>query len=404
MRRIILALLLVLPSLMAQTAGYGTSNPVMTCTGNNCVLRDWKSVMDFGTVGDGVADDSSHFQSACTSVASGTVQIYVPRGTYLLNSSPVCTGRTVTWIFATDASNTGAGVLPGTTYVMGTNASGSLSGMTAAGIPIAATATTVTSSTTPGTNQGTYYAGRSNTTQGTAAALTELQAGDCASPTTITGAATTATILYSDVVGCTVRHDIAGSAGVTITIPTPTTLNNAHPIFIYENDSASADTLTPTTFTISLGNAAAAATLSVPKATTCKVQLDPVNASTWKADCHNNATGPGEHVFNWTIIQTGDAKTYIPVFFACTIYDVDVTADQSGTFAADVDRHNAAIPNTTTDKISGTDGPSLSAAQINLSHAPSSWGSTAIASGDVLDLNVTTFTTVTNVHVQLRCH
>ena len=74
------------------------------------------------------------------------------------------------------------------------------------------------------------------------------------------------------------------------TIPTPTTLNNAKPIFIWQNDSASADTLTPTTFTIHLGSAAAGATLSVPANTVCAVSLDPFNASVWKANCHPNVT------------------------------------------------------------------------------------------------------------------
>lgn len=172
----------------------------------------------------------------------------------------------------------------------GNGSGGGLSNQTALGIPLAATATTSTSSTTPGANQGVYQVVRSNTTQGTANTATETQVGDCSSPGTITGASTTYTVLYSDVVACVVRHDLSASGAATITIPTPAALNNPNPIFSYENDSAQSDTLSPTTYTISLGNAAAAATLSVPSNTVCLVNLDRTNASTWKANCHPIST------------------------------------------------------------------------------------------------------------------
>ena len=178
---------------------------------------------------------------------------------------------------------------------------GGLSGQNALGIPIAATSTTSTSSTTPGTNRGTYVIGRVNTSQGTAVTPTEQQVGDCSGGgSTVSGATSTYTVLYTDVVGCTVTHDRAASAGVTVTIPTPTTLNNAAPIFIWQNDSASADTLTPTTFTIHLGSAAAGATLSVPANTVCAVSLDPFNASVWKANCHPNVTTSGVTAGSYT--------------------------------------------------------------------------------------------------------
>jgi hypothetical protein len=169
---------------------------------------------------------------------------------------------------------------------------GGLSGQTALGIPIAATATTSTSSTTPGTNQGTYLIGRINTVQGTATTPVEIQAGDCGSPGTISGATTTYTVVYTDVVGCNVVHDRAASGTATITLPTPTTLNNTAPIFVYSNYSPQNDTLTPTTWTISQGTSAAGASLTVNSGFACKVQPDPVNASTWKADCHQMTTSP----------------------------------------------------------------------------------------------------------------
>lgn len=165
---------------------------------------------------------------------------------------------------------------------------GGLSGLVTFGFLYAANSTTAVS-TTPGTNQGTYTSVRNNTVHGTAAAITEAQVGDCALPGTITGAATTYTVLYTDIL-CNVSHDIAGSQSATITIPTPATLDNPAPIFSYSNYSTHDDTLTPTTYTISAGNVAAGANITAKAGFSCKVQLDPTNASTWKADCHQMQT------------------------------------------------------------------------------------------------------------------
>lgn len=186
-------------------------------------------------------------------------------------------------------------------------AGGTISSQVVGQFPLPGSASSITNTLTAGTNQGTYYVGRQNTTQGTAASPSELQAGDCSAPGTVTGAGTTYTVVYTDAVGCTVVHDRAASAGATITLPTPTTLNNAHPIFVYRNDSGSSDTITPTTFTISLGNAAAGASVTVPSNVSCKVNLDPTNASTWKADCHPNATSGGGTTTNAVTFNNGGA-------------------------------------------------------------------------------------------------
>jgi hypothetical protein len=87
-------------------------------------LSDFMSVNDFGADATGIANSANAFQSACTSVAGGVVQVWVPRGTYLLNSSPVCTGRTVMWVLAQDTTLTGAGVLPGNVYIVGSEVTG----------------------------------------------------------------------------------------------------------------------------------------------------------------------------------------------------------------------------------------------------------------------------------------
>lgn len=110
-----------------------------------------------------------------------------------------------------------------------------------------------------------------------------------------------------------------------------------------------------------------------------------------------------EHVITFNIGASGAVGVFVPVYFACTIYKVDVTADQSGVFAMDVWKANAAIP-AAGNKISASDGPALTGpAQLNLDHTPSGW-TTAVIPGDVFGGTVGTFTTVTNVLVQLRCH
>jgi hypothetical protein len=146
---------------------------------------------------------------------------------------------------------------------------------------------------TVGVNKGFYVFGRQNSVHGTPVAPNEFQVGDCVSPGSISGAGTSYTVVYTDVIGCNVVHDRAASGAATITIPTPATLDNPTPFFFYSNYSAQSDTLTPTTYTISQGTAAAGATLTVPSGVTCKVLLDTVNASTWKALCNPMSTSAG---------------------------------------------------------------------------------------------------------------
>jgi hypothetical protein len=108
----------------------------------------------------------------------------------------------------------------------------------------------------------------------------------------ITGAATTDTVLYSDVDGI-VDHDVAGSNGVTETLPTPTTLNNTGFGFRYTNHSGNTDTISASgSFTIQMGTNAAASTLSVPSGAGCTFKLDPNSSTNWLADCGPN-TGIG---------------------------------------------------------------------------------------------------------------
>lgn len=66
------------------------------------------NVKDFGAVGDGTTDDTAAFTAAAA--YSSPVQVSVPVGTYLLNSSPVASSS-VSWLVDSGATFTGAGSL-----------------------------------------------------------------------------------------------------------------------------------------------------------------------------------------------------------------------------------------------------------------------------------------------------
>src|ERR1035441_6112983 len=117
-------------------------------------------------------------------------------------------------------------------------------------------------------------------------------------PRAVSGAATTDTVLYSDV-DSEIDHDVAGSQGVTETIPVPTTsvasggLGNSHFAFNYCNNSTHADTLTPTTWTIQAPPASSASTLTAAVNTCYRVQIDPFNSTNWLALKTTGAAGSG---------------------------------------------------------------------------------------------------------------
>ena len=72
-------------------------------------LRETVSVEDFGAVGDGVTDDTAAFTAAGSSASE--IQVLVPPGVYLLNSSPAPTGD-VTWLLDKGVTLSGSGTLP----------------------------------------------------------------------------------------------------------------------------------------------------------------------------------------------------------------------------------------------------------------------------------------------------
>lgn len=100
-------------------------------------------------------------------------------------------------------------------------------------------------------------------------------------------------------------------------------------------------------------------------------------------------------------ITTG-SKGFIQIPYGATVSSWTVLADQSGSIVVDVKRSTyAGFPTTTSIVGGGGNKPTLSSVQNNTA-APSSWTSTAITAGDVLEFNVDSATTVTRVTVQLK--
>jgi hypothetical protein len=191
--------------------------------------------------------------------------------------------------------------------------SGTVSGQALDSIPVASTSTALTSTVcTPPTTNGTYSIDYV-VTGGVAVAPTCPQIGLTAS--TINGAASTYTVLYSDAAAGLIVHDIAGSSAVTVTLPTPTTLGNAHPTFVYANHSSQTDTITPTTWTIQKGNTAAGASITVAAGTQVRISVDPFNATNWIADA--NSSGGSTPAFPITI--TGGVSGAVPCFTSTTV-------------------------------------------------------------------------------------
>jgi hypothetical protein len=147
----------------------------------------------------------------------------------------------------------------------------------------------VSSGPAPPTGDGTYTCGYT-VTGGVAVAPTCPQVG--VGGRSITGATTTDTVLYSDN-DTVVTHDQAATGTVAVTLPTATTLGNSDFFYVYENHSAQTDTITPTTWTIQEGTAAAGSSISVKPGYDCRIKIDPNSATNWLASCYLDPTVAG---------------------------------------------------------------------------------------------------------------
>lgn len=97
-----------------------TSSDVLIWTKDNITSLEQiviPSVLDYGAVGNGIVNDAPAFQAAIDSIPSGKQQaFYVPKGTYLLNSSPTIVGKYVNWNLGSQVTFTGVGKLPDTIF------------------------------------------------------------------------------------------------------------------------------------------------------------------------------------------------------------------------------------------------------------------------------------------------
>lgn len=101
------------------------------------------------------------------------------------------------------------------------------------------------------------------------------------------------------------------------------------------------------------------------------------------------------------VITTGE-KGYVEIAFRMSIRGWTVVADQSGSIVVDIWKDSYAnFPPTVADTITGTEKPTLAAAQRNQDLTLTTW-TTTLAVGDILAFNVDSVATVTRVAVCLR--
>ena len=101
-------------------------------------------------------------------------------------------------------------------------------------------------------------------------------------------------------------------------------------------------------------------------------------------------------------ITTG-VKGYIEVPYACTIVRATTLANASGSIVVDIWKDTYAnYPPVDADSITASAPPTLSTA-IKAQDATLTGWTTSVAAGDILGFNVDSATTVTRVHVILKC-
>lgn len=245
------------------------------------------STVATGTAPFSVASTTQVANLNAASVGGYTLPCTVPSiasasGEYLTNN-----GSTCSWASVAGSGTINAAAQYATPYY---SASGS--------------ATTLSGLASPTSGAG-YYALRYDPTSATAVALTADQVGGIAR--SISGATSTDTAAYSDVLGLVV-HDAAGSASVTETLPTPTTLGNAHFAYNYCNNSTHTDSITPTTWTIALNNGSAGSSISVGSGVCVQVSVDPFNSTQWDAFTYGASSSGGSPGGSTNAVQTNNGS------------------------------------------------------------------------------------------------
>jgi hypothetical protein len=132
---------------------------------------------------------------------------------------------------------------------------------------------------------------------------------------------------------------------------------------------------------------------------------EPAELTTHKA----NASAHHSNVLSLTFIIDGGGsaittgqKGHLEIPFACTITQVTMLADQSGSIVVDIWKDTYAnFPPTDADSITASAPPTISSAQKSQDATLTDW-TTAIAAGDILAFNVDSCTTITRVTISLK--
>jgi len=225
---------------------------------------------------------------------------------------------------------------------------------------------------TPPAGPGIFTVGYAPTTS-TPIAPATFQVGVCPGGGPITGSTNSYTVAYTDV-GCTIYHSQTASASVSVVLATAITLNNTNFGFRYCNQSTHADTITPTTWTIQVGDTAAAATAPVA-AGTCILILNDQSGGNWIASGGvsggtGNTTSTSlttnalpkangaNSIVNSLFTDTGSLGQYAGIFGLASTYGFYAgagTGSQAGDYAM----------------VGGSSTPSLAANSVTLLGPPS---------------------------------
>jgi len=95
-------------------------------------------------------------------------------------------------------------------------------------------------------------------------------------------------------------------------------------------------------------------------------------------------------------------KGHVTVPWACTIQQVELFADQTGSIVVDIWKDTYAnFPPTVADSITASAKPTISSAQKDQDATLTGW-TTSLAAGDILAFNVDSVTDITRVSVMLK--
>lgn len=197
-----------------------------------------------------------------------------------------------------------------------------------------------------------------------------------ASGRAITGTTTTDTISATDS-GANIF--LEGTAAVTETLPTATTLGIAQFYTTIVNKSTLAATITPTTWTI---NGAASATVAA--ATGCTIYVDPASATNWLTDCGGGGGAggtpggtPGQPQFNNAGAFGGESNTFVVQGGTGAIHALTLVAGEKIVLTAN-DTESAAVP--------------ISVANVTIECVPGVAIQQVTASTDLFDVTGSNFT------------